>query len=584
MPFAFYPKRNPMKAFWRAGFLAIASVLVTAGSAWAADRITFSYGLLEQSISIQSLKVYAQEGRITEELRIYTRHLNDKQLQQLRQLLQAKADLPPVAVSQFLYTETGETLLNRLGQVVRTESNLPGFYALRSALIQSAAAPDGLTVVNTLEKFPISSIRVDLPRALRIFGNLETLIRQTQQAITLIQRQADSEAQAIAPVEFATLPDLRSPGSFTSEKYTIQLNDRHRQRSFPADIYLPLSATQQAVPNAPLIVISHGLGSDRESFAYLAQQLASYGFAVAVPEHPGSNAEQLQALISGRANQVTPPEEFINRPLDIQFLLNVLQRRSRNDPRFAGRINVQQVGVVGQSFGGYTALALAGAKLDFQQLATDCTASSESLNLSLLLQCRALDLPQSNIPTLKDDRVKAIIAINPVGSSLFGKASFASIQIPTLIIGGGADTVAPALLEQVQPFTWLQTPDKYLLLLTRGTHFSTIAPPDADAKAVPLPPEVLGPDPTLAQLYIRAIGVAFFNTYITHQPNYKPYLSASYAQLLSQPTLPISLVRSLTADQLAKVFQNQVFQNQSGTPTLLTPAPAEPNARIPQQP
>ena len=569
-----------MKAFWRAGFLAIASVLVTTGSAWAADRITFSYGLLERSISIQSLKIYAHEGRITEDLRKYTRYLNDKQLQQLRQLLQTKADLSPVAVSQFLYTGTGETLLNRLGQVVRTESNLSGFYALRSALIQSAAEPDGLTVVNTLDKFPISSIRIDLPRALRIFGNLETLIRQTQQAITLIQQQADSEAQAIAPVEFAALPDLRSPGSFTSEKYTIQLSDRHRQRSFPADIYLPLSAAQQPVPNAPLIVISHGLGSDRDSYAYLAQQLASYGFAVAVPEHPGSNADQLQALISGRANQVTPPEEFINRPLDIQFLLNVLQRRSRNDPRFAGRINVQQVGVVGQSFGGYTALALAGAKLDFQQLATDCTASSESLDLSLLLQCRALELPQPNIPTLKDDRVKAIIAINPVGSSLFGQASFASIQIPTLLIGGGADTVAPALLEQIQPFTWLQTPDKYLVLLTRGTHFSTIAAPKPDAKALPLPPEAIGPDPMLAQLYVRAIGVAFFNTYIAHQPDYKPYLSASYAQLLSQPTLPISLVRSLTADQLARVFQNQ-----SGTPTSLTPAPAEtPNARTPDQP
>ena len=561
-----------MKAFWRAGFLAIASVLMTAGSAWAADRVTFSYGLLERSISVESLKIYAQEGRVTTDLRKYTRYLNDQQLQQLRQLLQAKAELSPVAVSQFLYTETGETLLNRLGQVIRTEANLPGFYALRSALIQSAAEPDGLTVMNTLEQFPISSVRIDLNRALRIFSSLETLIRQTQQAIALIQQQADLEAQAIAPVEFAALPDLRSPGSFTWQKYTIQLRDQRRQRSFPADIYLPLSAAQQAVANAPLIVISHGLGSDRDSYAYLAQQLASYGFAVAVPEHPGSNADQLQALISGRANQVTPPEEFINRPLDIQFLLNVLQRRSRNDPRFAGRLNMQQVGVVGQSFGGYTALALAGAKIDFQQLAADCTASNDSLDLSLLLQCRAIELPQP-IPVLKDDRVKAIIAINPVGSSLFGQANFAAIQIPTLLIGSGADTVAPALLEQVEPFTWLQTPDKYLMLLTRGTHFSTIASPDADAKAVPLPPEAIGPSPMLAQLYIKAIGTAFFNTYVANQPNYRPFLSASYTRLLSQPSMPVSLVRSLTADQLAKVFRTQPTEAASRTPA---PAPATP--------
>jgi predicted dienelactone hydrolase len=566
-----------MKAFWRAGFLAIASVVVTAGSAWAADRVTFSYGLLERSISIESLKVYAQEGRVTDDLRRYTRYLNDEQLQQLRDLLRAKAELSPVAVSQFLYTETGETLLNRLGQVIRTESNLPGFYALRSALIQSAAEPEGLTVMNTLEQFPISSVRIDLSRALRIFGTLETLIRQTQAAIALIQQQANLEAQAIASVEFAALPDLRSPGSFTWQKYTIQLRDQRRQRSFPADIYLPLSggqsgeqSTGEAVPNAPLVVISHGLGSDRESYAYLAQQLASYGFAVAVPEHPGSNADQLQALITGRANQVTPPEEFINRPLDIQFLLNVLERRSRNDPRFAGRLNVQQVGVVGQSFGGYTALALAGAKLDFQQLSADCAASAESLDLSLLLQCRALDLPQASVPVLKDDRVKAIIAINPIGSSLFGQASFATIQIPTLIIGSGADTVAPALLEQVQPFTWLQTPDKYLMLMARGTHFSTIAT-SSDAKAVPLPPEAIGPEPLLAQLYLKAIGVAFFKTYVANQPKNRTYLSASYTSLLSQPTLPVSLVRSLTADQLAR-FRNQPIAPAAAEPALLAPA------------
>lgn len=56
-------------------------------------------------------------------------------------------------------------------------------------------------------------------------------------------------------------------------------------RSVPVDFYVP---NQQAKPGAPIpvIVISHGLGSDRTTFAYLAIHLASYGFAVLVPEHP----------------------------------------------------------------------------------------------------------------------------------------------------------------------------------------------------------------------------------------------------------------------------------------------------------
>ena len=43
-----------------------------------------------------------------------------------------------------------------------------------------------------------------------------------------------------------------------------------------------------------------------------------------------------------------------------------------------------------------------------------------------------------------------------------------------MLIAGSADTVAPALLEQIQPFTWLTSPNKYLVLMNNGTHFSTI--------------------------------------------------------------------------------------------------------------
>jgi len=530
----------------------IASLIMTS-SAMAATRVTVSYGLLERSISVDSLAVYAQEGRITEDLSLYTRYLDEAQLLQLRQLLRAKSDISLVAVSQFLYTDQGEVLLNRLGEVIRTESNLPGFYALRSAMILAAGKPDGLTVLNMLEQFPIDGIRIDLNRALGIFGDLEALIRQTQGAIALIQEQSALEAQNGTPISLLTSPDLQSPGTETWDKYTLNLRDRQRNRSFPVDMYMPKPQVPQAP--APLVVISHGLGSDRSSYAYLARQLASYGFAVAVPEHPGSNAEQLRALISGRANQVAEPEEFINRPLDIKFLLNVLERRSKTDSRFAGRIDMQRVGVVGQSFGGYTALVLAGAKLNFEQLARDCKPN-DTLNLSLLLQCRALELPQS-IPDLHDDRIKAIIAINPIGGSLFGEKGFAAIQIPVMLVSSGADTVTPALLEQIRPFTWLQTPDKYLLLLTRGTHFSTIDVPNASNQAVILPPDIIGPDPALARIYLQAISVAFFGTYVAHQPNNLPYLGADYVATLSRPLSPISLVRLLTPAQLAKVFQEQ---------------------------
>jgi predicted dienelactone hydrolase len=542
-------------------------MLLPVGSALGADRVTITYGLLERSVSIDSLSAYANDGSIEGDFKDYVRYLEPEQLNNLRSILRTKANLTPVAVAQFLYTEQGEALLRRLGEVIRTDSNLSGFYATRAAMIQAAADPAGLTPLNVLKKFPLSNIRLDLERTIQILGDLDALVRQTQSAIALINQQSVLEASAQPWVPLPGLPDLRSRGAYTWQKRTLRLTDPRRaaqNRSFLSDIYLPISPRtstsvdpNQPTPssNASLIVISHGLGSDRSTYAYLAQQLASYGFAVAVPEHPGSSSQQIQALISGGANEVTAPTEFVDRPLDIRYLLDQLEVLSQTDPRFAGRINLKQVGVIGQSLGGYTALALAGAEINQKQLAQDCQ-NSDTLNLSLLLQCRALQLPQSE-PTFRDDRVKAVIAVNPIGSSLLGKTDLSKINIPVLIIGGTADTVAPALLEQILPFTWLQTPDKYLMLLEGGTHFSTIDAPTAASQnnQVELPPEVIGPNPKLAYLYLKAIGVAFFKTYVGEDSQYRTFLSAGYVSSISQKTFPTALVRSLTAAQLAKIFR-----------------------------
>lgn len=514
----------------------------------AADRLYVSFGPIERSITTSSLETYVQEGVITSELRPYARYASPEQLAQLREILATRIDLSPVAISQFLYTDQGEKLLNLLGAVIRTEARLPGGIALRAALVQAANDPEtGLTPLNVLQKFPVSGIRIDLEEALRLAGSIEDLVSNTKTAIAAIEQSATTQIILEPPSNFSDQMDLRDPGPYGWQKQTIMLDDRQRDRVFPADIYLPVQHNRPLTLPAPVIVISHGLGSNRDTFAYLAKQLTSYGFVVAVPEHPGSNTEQLEALISGRASEVTQPAEFINRPQDIQFLLDELERLAKSDPTYLNRLNAQRVGVIGQSFGGYTALVLAGATFNLDQLIQDCIPD-DTLNLSLLLQCRALELPP-NLPELRDRRVKAIFAINPMGSSLLGQSALAQLDMPVMIASSGADTVTPALLEQIQPFTWLTTASRYLLLLKNGTHFSAIDVPDGEA-AVSLPSEVVGPNPAIAHQYLNAMSVAFFGTYLTNSSTYRPYLSAAYAEHIKISALPLSLVNALSSTDL----------------------------------
>ncbi|MBE9126870.1 MULTISPECIES: alpha/beta hydrolase [unclassified Coleofasciculus] len=529
-----------------------------------AEEIYFPYGLLEFSLPISALEAYAKEGKIEPELAFYANYVDPQQLEQLRQALITPIEVTPVAIAQFLYSPQGEAILRRLGEVIQTKAGQDGFYAIRAALIKAAADPEGFTLLNVLREFPTYGIRINSTRSFELIEELSALSRRTQQAIATVNQQSFTEARAWTDVEypiqlppdFSELPDLQQSGSFTYTKQTLTLTDQSRGRRLPVDLYLPIpsSPPKEETATFPVVVISHGLGSERMTFAYLAQHLASYGFAVAVPEHPGSNAEQLQALSKGLANEVTPPSELINRPLDIQFLLDELEQA------YGEQLNLQDVGVVGQSFGGYTALALAGANINFEQLEEDCAQLDNSLNLSLLLQCRALELPQTDYQ-FRDPRVKAAIAINPVGSTIFGQSQFSQIQIPLMLVAGSNDTVAPALPEQIRPFTWLTTPEKYLVLLNKGTHFSALAPSPDD---IALPAPVLGPDPQIAFNYMQALSVAFFKTYIAEQPEYQPYLNAGYAEYLSQDPMPLSLVESLMPKQLVETSRNEQGNNERG--------------------
>ncbi len=538
--------------------LVLSTLLPTFGisnSVLAAERIYASYSALELSISVSTLENYAKTGVINEDLAAYQQYLPLQQLQELRRILLNRVKVSPVVVSQLLYTPQGEFLLHRLAQVIKTKSRQPEskFDTLRSALILASAESGGLTLLNVLRKYPTTSIRLDVAEVLEIATELEKLVNQTHRAIAVVSQRSKIEAVTIKQPNLSQLPDLQVPGKLKSQKYTLKFFDSTRNRLLLTDVYIP--NVQNA---ASVIVISHGLGLNSSNFQYLASHLASYGFAVAVPNHPGSNTKQLHSLLNKRAIEVAEPSEFKDRPLDVTYILNQLEKGNQSDSRFKGRLNLQQVGVFGQSLGGYTALALAGAKINFEQLKQDCqpAALQNTWNMSLLLQCRTLELrigKSDEDYNLRDERVKAAIAVNPITSSIFGKTGLSKIKTPVMLISSSDDTVAPALSEQILPFSWLANSHKYLVMLVGGTHFSTIGNGNSANQQVALPADMIG-DAFQARRYINVLSLPFFQTYVAARPQYISYLNAAYAQSISSKSLGLSLVKSLNTTELTQLL------------------------------
>jgi hypothetical protein len=308
-------------------------------SAQAAELVSIRYGLFGRVVPVSSLETFAETGEVDASLAGYFRNLDADQLEQLRQALTASKEVDPVSLSQDLQDPMGERMLNYAGEVIQTGAGQNGQLALRAAVIEAAFEPEGLSLINALRAFPTATVRLDLARALENARVMEDLVNDT---VTLLESVAAESQQTAAQssLDYESLGlDPQQPGPFGVSSQALSLEDANRQRSYPAQVFLP-QLPEGFQGTIPVVVISHGLGDSRTSFYDVAQHLASYGFAVALPEHIGSNIDQKEAFQGWLDDEVFKVTEFVDRPLDVTFLLDELEQL--NDTEFEGTIGPEQ--------------------------------------------------------------------------------------------------------------------------------------------------------------------------------------------------------------------------------------------------
>ncbi|MEO0988615.1 MAG: alpha/beta fold hydrolase [Cyanobacteria bacterium J06639_14] len=370
--------------YYNAIALAGLSLLATAHPIAAAEEIIITYGFFERIIAIDDIVAFAEGQGLSPQLARYAEslQLSEADLAAAREVLTDQADLSETVLSQFLYTTQGEQLLDALGEVLQTPTRQSGFSAIRGGLILAAADKEnGLTLLNFLQKFPTPGIRVDISRALGIVGTVTETVREAEQAVALVQSTAEMDVLSTLndPLPSAILVDATPP--YTVIRQPINLSFRRIE----ATLFLPQATPSSPLPNTiPVIVISHGLGDERASYTYLAEYLAGQGFAVATLDHPGSNSDQIADLLVGLSPDLVNNQEFLNRPGDVSALLDAIDQFASQDSTFRQRLDVQNAGVIGQSFGGYTALALAGASFDPNALEAACGPQTVYLNPSFV--------------------------------------------------------------------------------------------------------------------------------------------------------------------------------------------------------
>lgn len=194
----------------------------------------------------------------------------------------------------------------------------------------------------------------------------------------------------------------------------------------------------------PLVVLSHSFSGSTAGYSALAEHYASHGFVVLAPEHQ----EQFDPTFADLW------KSLIDRPRDVKQTLDYAEELTAPGGAMAGLIDMENVAVVGHSYGGYTALAMAGAQYDIEAYNARCDQVGENDAAAFL--CMALVPNEANMaaragldpmpdglwPSFGDPRVTAIIPM--AGDSyLFDEAGLAKITIPVMAMGGTADFGTP---------------------------------------------------------------------------------------------------------------------------------------------
>lgn len=195
----------------------------------------------------------------------------------------------------------------------------------------------------------------------------------------------------------------------------------------------------------PVVVVSHGLLNWAAGLNYLAEHLASRGYAVLGIEHDDERATNPLA------------SALLLRPLDQAGALETLQRLDATPGHpLHQRLALDRVAVVGYSMGGYGALVSAGARV-----ATDGAAFGYVPGGEMARHAQPMQPLQERWRT----RIAAVVALAPWGGQAaigaLRPSGLAAVRAPSLVVVGDQDDISGyadgvrSLWEELPARRWL---------------------------------------------------------------------------------------------------------------------------------
>ena len=275
----------------------------------------------------------------------------------------------------------------------------------------------------------------------------------------------------------------------------------------------------------PLVILSPGYAIGSTTYAWLAEHLASHGFVVLSPEHDEYLLTALGELW----------RSAVLRPQRVLTVLSYLDGQVGTGGAFEGLIDPELVAVVGHSYGGYTALAAAGARLDTAGFEARCEIAYEEgdpnawlcdallPHVTEMAELAGLDAaPEDLWPAWAAPRVDAIVPL--AGDAyLFDQAGLAEITVPVMAMGGTQDGDTPYLWGTHPTYEFTSSPKKVRVAFNDAEHMIFTGPCAAIRRFMKVVPNDFCSDPhwdkTRAHDLINHFTTAFLLAELKQDPD-----------------------------------------------------------------
>tara|TARA_A100001388_G_scaffold13010_1_gene8870 strand:+ start:608 stop:1195 length:588 start_codon:yes stop_codon:yes gene_type:complete len=160
-------------------FILISSQLIfTVSKANSAEEIKIIYSIFSRTIKIDSLKIFAEEGKSTKKLKRILNATGSPD-SEIRSVLNKDFEIPITVASKLVNSEIGNVFLTRLSSIIhppRADDEITGTLALRASLIQGLYKGNGkINLIKFFESYPTKTVVLDVNALSKVMNKVESI-------------------------------------------------------------------------------------------------------------------------------------------------------------------------------------------------------------------------------------------------------------------------------------------------------------------------------------------------------------------------------------------------------------------------